>query len=68
MPKENNPQKRSDMEECGDCYWFYHVPEKFAEIKINGEYMCTNREVKTVSVDKDLLACSKFRKIKEKAL
>ena len=56
------------MDKCGKCYWFCHVPEKFAEIKINGEFMCTNREVKMVSVDKDLLACSKFRRIKERTL
>ena len=50
------------MAKCGECYWFYHVPEKFVEIEINGEYMCTNREVKATSVDKEMLACSLFRK------
>jgi len=46
---------------CRDCYWFYHIPERFAEIKINGEFMCTNREVKTISVKLEMLSCSHFR-------
>lgn len=52
------------MAECKDCYWFYHVPECFADIKINGEYMCTNRKVKKIKVKKNMKACSEFGKIK----
>ena len=52
------------MPACGDCYWLYHVPNRFAEIKKNGEFMCTNRNVKIISVSKELLACSLFREQK----
>ena len=56
------------MNKCKDCFWFYHLPERFADIKVNGEYMCTNREVEMISVNEELLACSLFREKRERYL
>jgi len=53
------------VNKCRDCFWFYHIPERFADIKVNGEHMCTNREVETIKVKKEMLACSLFREKKD---